>query len=62
MSVVVGDSMVVDPLYAGRSGVGVGVDAVRFQLPANLPDASVVALTLRTNGKDSNTVFLPITR
>jgi hypothetical protein len=36
------------------------VDSVRFQLPANLPDAPYLPLKIRINGQESNTVLLPI--
>ena len=61
VTVVMGDgSSTASPLYAGRSGVAVGVDSVRFQLPANLPDAPYLPLKIRINGQESNTVLLPI--
>jgi uncharacterized protein (TIGR03437 family) len=62
VTVVLGDDTILDPVYAGRSGVAVGVDAVRFQLPAELPDSPSLAVRIRINDKESNTVLLPIAR
>lgn len=59
--VIVADNSGLDPLYAGRSSVAVGVDAVRFQVPAGL-DSPLVPVRIRINGKESNTVFLPISQ
>jgi uncharacterized protein (TIGR03437 family) len=61
VTVMVND-LAIDALYAGRSGVAVGVDAVRFAVPATLPDAPFLSVKIRINGQDSNTVFLPISR
>jgi uncharacterized protein (TIGR03437 family) len=62
VSVMTGDSTMVTPLYAGRSGAGVGVDAVRFQVPANLPAGSMIPITVQVNNTQSNTVFLPVSQ
>ena len=61
VTIVVGD-LTIDALYAGRSGAAVGVDAVRFQVPATLPDSPFLQLKIRINGQESNTVLLPISR
>jgi uncharacterized protein (TIGR03437 family) len=60
-TVLAGDGIALDVLYAGRSGFGVGVDAVRFHVLANLPDSSLLPVKLRINAQESNTVFLPVT-
>ena len=60
VTVVAGDATNIDALYAGRSAAGVGVDAVRFQLPNSLPDSSFLPVKVRINGQDSNSVLLPI--
>jgi len=60
--VLLGEDTRLDPQYAGRSGVAVGIDAVRFRLPVNLPDSPSVSLKVRINGNESNTVLLPISQ
>jgi uncharacterized protein (TIGR03437 family) len=60
VSVVVGDGNGIDPLYAGRSAAGVGVDAVRFQLPPAPAGQALLAVRIRVNGQESNTVYLPV--
>ena len=60
VTVLIGDDSTATALYAGRSGAAVGVDAVRFQLPANLPDAPYLPVKIRVNGQESNRVLLPI--
>jgi uncharacterized protein (TIGR03437 family) len=60
VTVVVGADQTVDTIYAGRSAAGAGVDAVQFQLPANLPDTPFVPVKIRINGRESNTVLLPV--
>jgi uncharacterized protein (TIGR03437 family) len=57
VTVVAGDRNL-DALYAGRSAAGVGVDAVRFQLPDALPDSGFLAVKIRINGQESNLVLL----
>ena len=59
---VVLNDVTLDALYAGRSIAGVGVDAVRFQVPATLPDSPSLTLKIRVNGQESNTVLLPVAR
>jgi uncharacterized protein (TIGR03437 family) len=61
VSIVVNDQTI-DALYAGRSGAGVGVDVVRFRVPANLPDLPLMPVKIRINGQESNTVLLPVSR
>ncbi len=60
VTVILGEDTNLDPVYAGRSGAAVGVDAVRFQLPVDLPPSPLLAVRIRINGKESNTVSLPI--
>ena len=62
VTVVMEDGTELASSYAGRSGAAVGVDAARFQLPANLPDGQFLKLRIRVNGQDSNTVLLPVSR
>lgn len=50
----------ITPLYAGRTGLGVGVDVVRFVAPAASSDAKSVDLKVSVNGVESNTVSLPV--
>jgi hypothetical protein len=59
---VLEDDSQVYPVYAGRSGAAVGVEAVRFQLPAILPDKPLLKVRIRIAEQDSNTVLLPISR
>jgi uncharacterized protein (TIGR03437 family) len=61
VAVAAGDNSL-DALYAGRSGVAVGIDVVRFRLPDTLPAANVLPVKLRINGQESNTVLLPISQ
>jgi len=61
VSIIVND-LTIDALYAGRSGAGVGVDVVRFRVPANLPDSPLLPMKIRINGQESNTVLLPVSR
>jgi uncharacterized protein (TIGR03437 family) len=62
VTVLVGENAGIAPLYAGRSSVAVGTDAVRFQVGSSLPDSAFVPVRVRVNEKESNTVFLPISR
>jgi uncharacterized protein (TIGR03437 family) len=59
--VMVGD-VDIDPLFAGKSGAGVGVDAVRFRMPLDLPSSKTIAVKITVNGRESNTVLLPVAR
>ena len=60
IEVLVADTSPVEPFYAGRANAGVGVDAVRFRVPAARPDSTLVSVRIRINAKDSNTVWLPV--
>jgi len=60
--VLVGTAQVTNILYAGRSSAGVGVDAVRFSVPASLPAAPFLAVKIQIAGQVSNTVLLPISQ
>jgi uncharacterized protein (TIGR03437 family) len=59
--VVVGDQEI-DPLFAGKSGAGVGLDAVRFRAPIELPESKTLPVRIVVNGRESNTVMLPVAR
>jgi uncharacterized protein (TIGR03437 family) len=61
-SVVIGDDLLLDPLYAGRSQVAVGTDAVRFRVPVSLPETPFLPVRIRVVDKDSNSVLLPISK
>jgi uncharacterized protein (TIGR03437 family) len=61
VSITVND-LTIDTLYAGRSGAAVGVDVVRFRVPANLPDLPLLPVKIRVNGQESNIVLLPVSR
>jgi uncharacterized protein (TIGR03437 family) len=61
VTLIVND-LTIKTLYTGRSAVAVGVDAVRFQVPENLPDSPFLPVKIRINGNESNTVLLPILR
>jgi len=60
--VLAGTTQITNILYAGRSSAGVGVDAVRFSVPASLPAAAFLAVKIQVNGQVSNTVLLPISQ
>jgi uncharacterized protein (TIGR03437 family) len=62
VTVIAGDSEVSQIGYAGKSGYGAGVDVVQFRVPAILPDAPYLPVKIRINGRESNTVLLPIVR
>lgn len=59
VSVLLGNDTLVETLYAGRSAMGVGVDAVQFQVPLN-PSDSLLPVKIQVNGQESNVVFLPV--
>jgi len=59
---VIVNDLTADVLYGGRSGVAVGVDAVQFKVHSNLPDVPFVAVKIRINNLESNTVLLPVSR
>jgi uncharacterized protein (TIGR03437 family) len=47
------------PLYAGRSNMGVGIDAVRFRVPVAV-GSGMAPVKIIANGVESNSVFLPV--
>jgi uncharacterized protein (TIGR03437 family) len=57
---LIADGVSQTPVFAGRSGVGVGIDAVRFRLPARPADASFVNIKVKVNQSESNTVLIPL--
>jgi uncharacterized protein (TIGR03437 family) len=59
VSIFAGDKTV-EPSSAGRSAMGVGIDAVRFTVPAMSSDTSLVPIRIRVSDQESNTVLLPI--
>lgn len=59
LTVLVGDT-VIQPIYAGAAAVHAGLAAVRFRVSDPLPRASTVELKVQINGKESNTVLLPL--
>jgi uncharacterized protein (TIGR03437 family) len=59
IELVIGDSSP-EPLYAGAASGRVGVNAVRFRIGQELPSATSVELKVRINGRESNTVLLPV--
>jgi uncharacterized protein (TIGR03437 family) len=61
VQVILGDSQL-DALYAGRSGMAAGLDAVRFRLPLDIPDSKTLPVRITVNGRESNTVMLPLSR
>jgi uncharacterized protein (TIGR03437 family) len=46
--------------YAGAANAGVGIDAVRFQVPDSHPASGFIQVRVTVNGTDSNTVSLPV--
>jgi uncharacterized protein (TIGR03437 family) len=48
------------PVYAGRASVGVGVDIVRFTVPANVAPSRFLSIQVVVNGSESNVVSLPL--
>ena len=48
------------PLYAGRASAGVGVDIVRFTVPANATASRFLPIQVVVNGSESNVVSLPV--
>jgi uncharacterized protein (TIGR03437 family) len=59
VDILAGDA-VVQPVYAGAAVGRVGVNAVRFIAGNDLPAGVNVALKVRINGHESNTVTLPL--
>jgi uncharacterized protein (TIGR03437 family) len=57
---VIAGELEIEPLYAGRSRAGVGVDGVQFRVPPATPGSSFVAVRIRVNGQESNIVYLPV--
>jgi uncharacterized protein (TIGR03437 family) len=57
--VIAGD-VLIEPLWAGAIAGEVGKMGVRIRICDELPAASSVELKLRVNGRESNTVLLPI--
>jgi uncharacterized protein (TIGR03437 family) len=55
----IGDSAIL-PEYAGVAEGRVGINAVRFRIPAGLGAATTVPFRLIVNGQESNTVLLPL--
>jgi len=56
---VLAGEAVLEPVFAGAAPGQVGTVVTRFRLPDSLPGPAV-ALRVRVNGQDSNTVNLPI--
>lgn len=50
----------IEPIYAGVAADRVGVTAVRFRTPENLPGGAGAEVKVRIADRDSNTVLLPI--
>jgi uncharacterized protein (TIGR03437 family) len=48
------------PVYAGRSNAGVGVDIVRFTVPANTAGSRSLPIQVVVNGSESTVVSLPV--
>ncbi len=59
VSILLGDATL-DPSFAGGRGGQVGVNAIRFTVPANAAAGSTLSLRLRVNDRLSNTAALPI--
>jgi len=51
---------VLQPVYSGATGYGVGVQAVRFQIGQDSVISGTLELKVRVNGHESNTVLLPV--
>ena len=56
---VLAGEAVLEPVFSGAAPGQVGTVVTRFRLPDSLPGPAV-ALRVRVNGQDSNTVNLPI--
>jgi uncharacterized protein (TIGR03437 family) len=58
VEVLLGDRLI-DPSFAGAAPGYVGLTAIRFTLPADLPTGAL-ELKTRINARTSNTVLLPV--
>ena len=56
---VVNGETILAPLWAGAAPGRVGVHEVRLHVAPELPSGAL-ALLVRVNGQDSNTVLLPV--
>jgi len=59
VSVVLGDA-IVTPVSAGAVAGRVGMTSLRVQITDDFPQATTVELKVRVNGRESNTVLLPL--
>jgi uncharacterized protein (TIGR03437 family) len=59
VKVLMGD-LQAEPVWAGAAAGRVGVAAVQIKIADSLPHATSVAVKLRINNADSNTVLLPV--
>lgn len=57
VQITIGDRTI-EPTFAGGNGGQVGVNAIRFRIPAGLSGS--VEIRISVGGRDSNTVVLPI--
>jgi uncharacterized protein (TIGR03437 family) len=48
------------PVFTGGAAGFVGVNAVKFRIPSDLPTASSVDLKINSNGRDANGLLLPL--
>ncbi len=60
VTILCGDADEGPVVSSGLSGIAVGVDAVRFQVPFTLPDGPLLPVRIRVNGVESNAVLLPV--
>jgi len=59
VEVLIGDR-VIEAGWAGAAAGFVGMNVVRFRIPEDLPTASPFEVRVRVNGRDSNTVAIPL--
>ncbi len=59
VTVLLGEARI-DPSFSGGRGGQVGVNAIRFTVPANTPAGGSLPLRLSVNGRESNLTVLPI--
>ena len=59
VKIVIGDQAF-DPVWAGAAAGRVGLAAVQFNITDQVPHATTVALKIRANGRESNSVPLAI--